>query len=99
MLTDEYKLDFSVAVFFVPLFSHIRILCKIEFLLFLRECDKPLALLCCSNLNACLLKYINIVSLVIKPENTLCTNYALWPVLNKLLKLVLIERTNAVVNK
>ena len=44
MLTDEYKLDFSVAVFFVPLFSHIRILCKIELLLFLWECGKPFAL-------------------------------------------------------
>ena len=99
MLTDEYKLDFSVAVFFVPLFSHIGILCKIELLLFLWECGKPLALFRSSNLNACLLEYINIFSLVIKPENTLCTDYALWPVLNKLLELVLIERTNAVLNK
>ena len=46
MLTDEYKLDFSVTVFFVPLFSHIRILCKIELLLFLWECKEGVDTMC-----------------------------------------------------
>ena len=87
MLTDKYKFGFTVAVFFIPMFFNIRILFKVFLLLALRECSKPFAVFCSGNLYACLLKYIEVISLVFigEPKNTLCTNNALWPIVYKFL--------------
>ena len=97
MLTDEYQLDLTVAILFVPVLCDIGIFLQKLLSLTLGSCCEPLARLGSCDLNACLLEYICVVSVVGEPEHTLAADNSLGPVVSPVLELVLIKGTAAVI--